>query len=353
MICNFSTLMQFIAAIYVTLSFDNVLFRGLWSFNYVDRINDKISSLKIGTKSIEEDLKNEIETRAKSIEKHSRIRGFFCLFFCVFSLWYSGVEQQQISNISSNEAICNFHAPFAFYTLLCIVAYIFISMKISRLSGAFLSCLILLISYFFLKHIDYSCLLRNNLIFYYVKNISILCSVLVVIPLFYQLVINWLYSGNYYFILGDKLYSEFSKYQSALNCKDNSDIPDGYNDAFSQAYFDSKNNNNEDTSVTNITDIFRANLDNVVKLPSFGELLKYSCIHIFQEKEDKLSQIEFPKVKGDEIPQQNSEIIRTKEEESNASQPINSKVDSSRKEKVGNNRQMNLKRVRNNRNDRL
>ena len=70
MMNHYSTIIQFTAAIYLTLSFDNVLFRSLWSLDYARLINERISRLSLTTSSkIAEEIKRNITANAGIIEK--------------------------------------------------------------------------------------------------------------------------------------------------------------------------------------------------------------------------------------------------------------------------------------------
>ena len=76
MIYHYSTLIQFVAAIYVTLSFDNWLFKSLWSMSYANLINERVESLfKVSSSTIEKHLADNVSKNAALIEKRSRLRG--------------------------------------------------------------------------------------------------------------------------------------------------------------------------------------------------------------------------------------------------------------------------------------
>ena len=101
MIFHYSTIIQFAAAIYVTLSFDNILFKSLWSLDYASLINERISSLSVpASTKIEEKLKNCITTNAENIERLSRLRGCYCLAYAVVVLFYTGFEQDLDASVS-------------------------------------------------------------------------------------------------------------------------------------------------------------------------------------------------------------------------------------------------------------
>ena len=65
MIYYYSTLIQFVAAIYVTLSFDTWLFKSLWSMSYAKLINERVETLfKSSSSTIEQHLINNVANNA-------------------------------------------------------------------------------------------------------------------------------------------------------------------------------------------------------------------------------------------------------------------------------------------------
>lgn len=83
MMNHYSTIVQFTAAIYLTLSFDNILFRCLWSLDYARLINERISKLSLtASTKIAEELKRNITANAELIEKKIETKRFFrpCIF---------------------------------------------------------------------------------------------------------------------------------------------------------------------------------------------------------------------------------------------------------------------------------
>lgn len=302
MISHYSTIVPFAAAIYVTLSFDNVLFRSLWSLDYAKLINDRISKLSLTTSSkIEEELKHNISINAAIIEKKSRLRGFSTLVFTIVTMWIMGFEQGFVNNTQTLQN--GLYSFYTLYALLSVVGFIISCIYIERLLYQFiLSMSVLLISFlsiFFDLHffMDYGCMP------WIVENISEISSILILIPLLLQLVTTWLYSENYYYMLSGTIKKEYDLYNKALGAKSSEQLPDEYKKAISQCWFDKEQGVTNDTKITNLSKTLKDRLENAIKIPSFLTIIKYATINIFKIRKDELALIEKVNIKGEVITQ--------------------------------------------------
>lgn len=180
MIYHYSTLIQFVAAIYVTLSFDNWLFKSLWSMSYANLINERVESLfKVSSSTIEKHLADNVSKNAALIEKRSRLRGFFSLLYCCVTLWYVGYEQTNLPlNASQNETDV-FHLSFAAFTLLSVIGFLVVSIWATRLLHSFVVCVLLIAGFGLLNCFDLSGCLDKPIVMHFVSNINNYCSVLV------------------------------------------------------------------------------------------------------------------------------------------------------------------------------
>ena len=310
MIYYYSTLIQFVAAIYVTLSFDNWLFKSLWSMSYAKLINERVEALfKVSSSAIEKHLSDSVSQNAALIERRSRLRGFFSLLYCSATLWYGGYEQDVLSLNPTQDEIDIFHLSFAAFTLLSVAGFLAVCLWATRLLHAFVVCVLLMAGFVWLNYSDLSMCLDASVVLHFVRNLNIYCSVLVVLPLIYQIILTWLYSDNYYYILGANIRNEYEDYQKALNADGIDSAPAIYKDAFGQAFFDSKKDNTTDTSITNITAKFKEQLLVATKVPSQFELLKYAIKNCFGHRVDELKNIVvIPSINGEELPQTETNV---------------------------------------------
>lgn len=306
MINHYSTIVQFTAAIYLTLSFDNILFRSLWSLDYARLINDRISKMPLATSSkIAEELKRNILTNATRIEKKSRLRGFSVLIFSIITMWIMGFEQEHESIIET------LHSVYFVYVLLSIVGFIISCIYIERLlCQFFLSAAILLVSFFSI-FVDLHFLKDFCFTFWIVDHISGISSLLILIPLLLQLVTSWLYSENYYYMLSGTIKNEYDLYNRAIGANKSEDLPDEYKDAINKCWFDKEQGESNDTKITNLSNTFKERLKKAIETPPVLTIVKYAIANIFKVKRDELALIEKSDINGD--------IIRSEEE--NVPQP--------------------------------
>ena len=277
MIEKYNTLIQFLAAIYVTLSFDTWLFKSLWSMKYVEWIKNKLKERDLDKSSnIFNQLKYNIESNAATIEKHSRVRGVYLLLYCIFYMWNAGYAVSDNSMIS-----------FSIITILVLFIFLFVKLWQNRLLWSVIIWSFFVLIYIVLNFGDLSICMKYNVISSFVNSIGILGTMIVLFPLVFQVFINWLYTENYYYILIDKIRTELDLFEKARACDRAEDVPDEYNQAFSQAYFDQRNDGETDTIVSNLMRIQSNRLNEVTQKRSFCDLLIYAITHIMRKREDK------------------------------------------------------------------
>lgn len=321
MIYYYSTLIQFVAAIYVTLSFDNWLFKSLWSMSYAKLINERVETLfKVSSSAIEKHLMDSVSNNAALIEKRSRLRGFFCLLYCSATLWYVGYEQNCLSLEAAQDEIDTFHLSFSAFTLLSAVGFLAVCIWATRLLHAFEVCVLLMVGFVLLNCLDLSVCLNSDVVLHFVRNLNLYCSILIVLPLLYQIILTWLYSDNYYYILGANIRKEYEYFQAALDAESAEEVPPNYNEAIAASYFDSKKGKSIDTGVTNITKVFRKRLQEVTSVPSSLELVKYAVKHCFSKRIDELDNINVTsQIKGEELPPK--DVLEKKKNSTNGQLP--------------------------------
>lgn len=296
---HYSTIVQFAAAIYLTLSFDNMLFRNLWSLDYARLINERISRLSLTTSSkIAEELKRNITANAGLIEKKSRLRGFFVLTFTIITMWIMGFEQEYGGN---TQQLNELHLVYFVYLVLSVVGFIISCFFIERLLYQFFLCVSILIITFVVSFLNLYFLMECRFTHWIVINISVFTSVLILIPLLIQLVTTWLYSENYYYMLSAKIKKEYDLYNQAIMAKRSVELPNEYREAISQCWFDREQGETNDTKITNLTKTLKDRLEAAIKTPSVIVIVKYAIINMFKIKKDELVQIDNSNIKGDVV----------------------------------------------------
>lgn len=299
MLNHYSTIVQFAAAIYLTLSFDNVLFRNLWSLDYARLINERISKLSLTTSTkIAEELKRNITANAKLVEKKSRLRGFFVLVFTIITMWVMGFEQRCENNIQLIQAL---NITYFVYVMFSVVGFIFSCIFIERLLYQFLLCVLILIVSFVSICINLCFPIEYHTTLWIVNNISVISSALVLIPLLIQLVITWLYSENYYYMLSGAIKNEYVLYNKAISAQKADELPEEYVKAINQCWYDKEQGGINDTKITHFSKTLQERLEAAIKTPSVSVIAKYAITNMFKIKKDELMLIENSDIKGDVI----------------------------------------------------
>lgn len=300
MIFHYSTIIQFAAAIYVTLSFDNILFKSLWSLDYASLINERISSLSVpASTKIEEKLKNCITTNAENIERLSRLRGCYCLAYAVVALFYTGFEQDLDASVSLQQHTARI--VFFFYTIFSILGFVVSCFFINRLLHQFMLCSVVVILSLFLNLFDLNILQQHGCFIRWVDNTQYFVLLLIIIPLIFQLIVTWLFTDNYYYILSSSIKSEYDLYIQAINANNSENVPQEYMAAIGQSFFDKEKNGTSDTKITNLSSVFQKRLEKAVSVPSIWKLLSYAFKNILKNKVDELSLFQNTEIKGEEI----------------------------------------------------
>lgn len=297
MIGYYGTLIQFFAAIYITLSFDNILFRNIWSLNYVQIIQDRMKVLFSEKGSLfDNKIKNTIEETSSALEKKSRLRGFVCLIFSVFTLWYIGKEQT-----ITGANLTLYHLPYTLLLLTITVVFFIVIIWVKRLLYVAFLCTLAFVVYVMSSIFDVSFLLNFDFVSRINANVDKIAPVILSLPLLYQLFVSWLYSDNYYYILGGKIKEEYNLYNKAITAQCPEEMPEEYNRAIKKAYFDKQKNSNKDTKVTNIINELYNRLQSALSIPSMWEIMSYAIRNLFRTRKDALKECISPKINGESI----------------------------------------------------
>ena len=273
MICHCNTLVQFVAAIYLTLAFDTVLFKTLWSLKYVPMLLGDIEKQKPEmTTKVQNKLVFEITNNAKEVEKKSRVRGKFMLVLCVIILILGCIESDFCNlPIQINNRIYSFLFFLTIGTILSMLPINSNNIVIIIRFFVFIICLPILLCAKYNYAISFDDL--------HSKHFSTWLLIVLLAPIIYQFILNWLYSNTYLVIARERIAKCFEEYDGAkkANCQEN--VPIRYKDVFTQAYFDSRNGN-QDTVLTKISNRFEELLLKDLKMPSMAYLLYNALTHI-------------------------------------------------------------------------
>lgn len=245
MIANFSSFIEFLAAIYVTMCLDNQICRNFWTPDYFDSMKTILEGYDFeGSSNLFQKLQDGINNIYGRISNLSQKKGSFMLGFCVWLLILIGLEENIKNELWG-------YVPFllsCLYVLVIIVFSKFILYKWKFVIFALLGLLaIFLLSYIYANQIfQWTNALAPNLLelkyFFFI--------IVLLLPILHQLWVNWIYSGVYKGYLKKQVELEYEKYKRSKEGieKRKKDIIDPeYLEAWNDLYF---NNEDSDRSIT-------------------------------------------------------------------------------------------------------
>ena len=151
MISNFSSFVEFFAAIYVTMAVNNDFCSNFWTPKYYKEMDSLLKEYNFsGSSFIQDRLMDEIKHKYEIVQNLAHYRGFIILILCIYYLIFMGFEND------SNSISIQHYVPILSCTLLvaltlicskyilknwrwtvgCVLVYasIYITLKIVQLS---------------------------------------------------------------------------------------------------------------------------------------------------------------------------------------------------------------------------
>lgn len=262
MLENFSSLVEFFAAVYVTMTINNDYCENFWTPQYYKEMEHLLDKFKFNTSSTSnKELINAIKTTYQKIQGNARRRGAVMLWFCVMVLIYIGFEDD---NAICAKAIIHYKPLFYSQSiLLLIVLFPNYLMK----SWRWVSFWIFTITVFYalVKYTDIGLYFDNSLLEWgYSSSKSILLGMLL-FPVLYQTLLFWEYSRMYKGYLGNKVQIEYEKYTKSLAGIQTGD-KDKVDPEYKSVYGDYiiTNRSNEDNSLEQFNKLLYSRLLNAV-----------------------------------------------------------------------------------------
>lgn len=277
MIANFSSLIEFIAAVYVTMCLNNDIFKRFWTPDHYSKIKAVIGSYNFQSSSNQfEKLLSDIRSLSKRIDSISRKKGAFMLGVCVLLLIFIGFEEENSQEL---------YEPLV-YGCLCSFIILGLQKIIFKKWKYVVFSMILLIVIYFISFSCLPCWYDNQfyrLVFdYLIDHKKILIIILVLFPILHQLTINWLYSSVYRGYLKDRIHDEYEKYDNSkkgIEQRRKDLIDKEYLQAWNDEYF---NNGGLDWSLTIFNQVLNRRLIQAVTPSVYilcWSLLKHWCTY--------------------------------------------------------------------------
>ena len=98
MISDFSSFVEFFAAIYVTMAVNNDFCSNFWTPKYYEEMKSLLNVYNFnGSSSIHDKLLAQIKEKYNIVQNNAHHRGFILLVLCVFYLIFMGFENEKNS----------------------------------------------------------------------------------------------------------------------------------------------------------------------------------------------------------------------------------------------------------------
>ena len=275
MISNFSSLIELFAAIYLTISLDDLLLRRFWTPDYEDKVKKEFANIKM-PEIAKRPTYNSTGEYSTIEDGRSRKRGGLMFGYSMILLIIVGFEDYfkplgdlgqaglLILFIGAVLVVYLFDGFFlkSWWGVLRATIWIPVSIGLIVVVLSQLEC------YKPLAQEKYGCL---------VLIAQILLVIALILPVIWQLIRNWLYTRYYLNYVTDQAREKAADYNAALACDPKkghkvADVASVYHDAIVQAVAAGDG----DRIITPFLDILKAELRQIEYVPSLLPLLRYS-----------------------------------------------------------------------------
>lgn len=275
MISDLGTYIQYISAIYFTITLDNLLCKRFWSPNYYSLIIGTIKRYGFQFSSnIQKKIELKISDKAYILETKSRKRGAYMLFLCLMLLIYIGFEST-ISESSADMVKVDHYFPIFSTLFYSTLVLLFMNRTLNRwrfvLLNMLIAILILTITSFLSTNFITIAFLINL-----INSTKVFLTIILLLPILYQLYINWLYSIAYQSYLNANFSFEYDLYKrakEALEKKDKKLCPEEYISVFGGLYLEDSNPT-KDQPITALTKHLNERLEKIYNSTSAFEFIK-------------------------------------------------------------------------------
>lgn len=276
MISNFSSFVEFFAAVYVTMAVNNDFCSNFWTPKYYQEMELLLKTYDFsGSSSIHDKLMADIKAKYEMVQKYAHFRGFVLLTLCICYLIFMGYETEE------NSKAVNHYVPLLYSTVLVGITILFSGKILVKWKHAVLTVFIYFSVYLILKVGNWSAIADFPLSTFLFEVKSFLLVLIVILPIIYQIFIYWLHSSIYKGYLKYHValeYNRFKKSMEGIKTRDKSKVDKIYMDAWTDAVFAS----NEDPTLTSFYKVLNKQLANIAS-PSYRDLL-YSWLSFHWNK---------------------------------------------------------------------
>lgn len=315
MISNFSSFVEFFAAIYVTMAVNNDFCSNFWTPKYYKEMEILLKTYDFaGSSNIHKKLRDEIKSKYEIVQSQAHFRGFILLVLCVTYLIFMGYENE------GNSLLVGHYIPLLYTTVLVGLTILFSNLILTNWRRTILAVSIYAVTYIILKVGNWE-FFENFLVSKFLFNYKTQLMIgVILLPTIYQVYVYWLHSSIYKGYLKQHVALEYARYQKSIagiKNKDRSQVDDIYMTAWSDAVFTT----GSDPTLTSFYNVLNQQLL-IIASPSYRELLcswiKFHLKKFRLRRNKEVTETSPNKIVGDTVFLQKASI----QNESNSSTPL-------------------------------
>lgn len=244
MISDFSSFVEFFAAIYVTMAANNDFCSNFWTPKYYEEMRTLLNFYNFnGSSSIHNQLLEQIKEKYNIVQNNAHHRGFILLVLCVFYLIFMGFENDvNYHNVAH-------YVPIIYSTILVGIVLVISNIAFKNWRSVILFVLLCVAFYIVLKVLNDDTISAHPIsLFLYKYKCHIMIGV-IILPVVYQIYVYWLYSSIYKGYLKNMVSIEYERFQTSMEGiknKEKTKVDRIYLDIWT----DTKFNSGEDSTLT-------------------------------------------------------------------------------------------------------
>lgn len=250
MISALSSLIEFFAAVYVTMSIKSDFCERFWTPQYYKDLDSLLGKYNFYTSSTSKaELIKSVKHTYDKIQGYASRKGTMMLFFCIIALIYIGFEDPS----SPLELAINHYKPLFYTQLLLALVVCFPNVLIKSWRWVIFWIFLIFSLYISIKFTVLNHYCENDFLVWGFRNSKYILLCLLILPVIYQMIVFWEYSRMYKGYLSQKIYDEYQRYKNSLegiNEGDKDKVDLEYMTVWAEGKI--QNKNDEDNSLDNL-----------------------------------------------------------------------------------------------------
>ena len=213
MIANYSSFLEFIAAVYCTIWIDNIVTQKVWTPRYIDSLRKAIEGVQFaGNTSLSTEIIESNTERGNELQLRSSKTSMFMIFIIAFLLIFSGYEQGFKGNIEM------LHLPLLYSFLVGMTLTLLLFNRLIFSKWKWTICAIIINLAIFVCIYYWELFYGKSKIERVLNSqIGLLVSIILILPIFWQIFICWIYGSAFVGYIKTQLTEQKGKYEEAIH----------------------------------------------------------------------------------------------------------------------------------------